>query len=61
MDLDEREKEATDHAKWLADWDARHEARERDRRSDFRWLIVHCVMLTLAVGAMLIKLAQDLR
>ncbi|MEZ0605716.1 hypothetical protein ACAX43_26640 [Paraburkholderia sp. IW21] len=61
MDLNDLEHNDAGRAKWLADWDARHAARKREERSDFRWMIAHCVLLTLAIGGMLVKLAQDLK
>ncbi|MFP3507512.1 hypothetical protein [Burkholderia sp. SIMBA_062] len=61
MDAGDREDMLTkDRAKWLAAFDARHEVRKREEQNGFRWMIDHCVLLTLAVGGMLVKLAQDM-
>lgn len=40
--------------------DVRYEARRRRERSDFRWLAAHCVLLTLAISGVLVKLTQEL-
>jgi hypothetical protein len=58
--MDRKARWAKDRREALADFERKYAARRREERNDLRWMIAHCVLLTLAVGGMLIKLAQDL-
>lgn len=61
MDTCERDASSTNRAPGSRDpRDVRYEARRRRERSDFRWLVAHCVLLTLAISGVLVKLTQEL-